>query len=735
MNSLKKIFYFHSQLIFYGMFITILNFFLIQLPLIGTLGYEFAAVNGILFFLLSGIYLINFSSKPDYTFKKYLLNLFILSLIPFLISVIKSLLTMFCSFIDGLFFYLLIVCTSIIFGILISTIINFGTQRFKMILFIGIFIFTCLIPVLEIYFLPQVYFFSPLIGFFPGNIYDEGLSPDLKLFFHQFIVIVFSFAVIYILLNKKDFIELHKKKFISSFILAIIIFQFISPYFGFTTTFSKLESVLPNKIQSENLTLHYDKIDSSEAKFISLNQEFYFEELVAMLKTKPSKMIDVYLFNNREQKKKYFGAGNADVAKPWQYSVYISEDGWENTLKHELVHIFSAEFGTGIFQLASGFNAALIEGMAVSVEGISNDISIKDLSALAFNNGYRVNISSLFSGLNFFKSNSGLGYLYSGAFISYLTNKFGIEKVKAFYFDGEFENVFGSNLKTEQKNFEMTISRSEYYGTKAMADYDFGRLTILQKICPRFIADRLNTAFKKLSDNQLREAEELFLEVNKKTLNYPALVGLSEIYLRQNRKQQAIQIIKSDFIKFTGTPYYYNLIFRLGDLYAANQQNDSSIFWFNKLVIENPNHQLKYLSQTRLSLLEVNKLQEYLDGNDSLKLKILIEFNSDKYDYNSLPILIDLLGSQKYNYNASLNIFNKSFIVDDSESSYAAYKLSQYMLENFDYINARKYAALSLRVKEGNLFYLAMQKHFNKTNWFYKNADKVSTKFLFVSKN
>ncbi len=735
MNSIRKIFYFNSHLILYGMFITILNFFLIQLPLIGTLGYEFAAVNGILFFLLSGIYFIKFSSKLDFSFKKYLFNLFILSLIPFAISVIKSFLTMFCSFIDGLFFYLLIVYTSIIFGILASMIINFGTQRFKMILFVGIFIFICLVPVFEIYFLPQVYFYSPLIGFFPGNIYDEGLSPDLKLFFHQFIIFAFSFSVIYILLKKKDFLELHKKKIILSFILTIIVFQFISPYLGFTTTFSKLESVLPNKVQSENVILHYDKIDSTEAKFISLNQEYYFEDLVTTLKTKPSKKIDVYLFNNREQKKKYFGAGNADVAKPWQYSVYISEDGWENTLKHELVHVFSAEFGTGIFQLASGFNAALIEGMAVSVEGNSNDISIKDLSALAFNNGYRVDIKYLFSGLNFFKSNSALGYLYSGAFISYLTNKFGIEKVKSFYSNGDFEKVFGSNLKAEQKNFEMTISNSRFQGTKAMADYDFGRLTILQKVCPRFIADRLNTAFKKLSDNQLREAEELFVEVNNKTLNYSALVGLSEIFLMQNKKNKAITIINSDINKFTGTPYYYNLIFRLGDLYASNQQNDSSIFWFNKLVIENPNHQLKYLSQTRLILLEINKLQEYLDGNDSIKLKILFDLNSDKYTYSSLPILIDLFRSQKFNYNASLSLYNKRFIVHDMESSYAAYKLSQYMLENFDYINARKYAALSLRFIENNSFYLAMQEHFNKTNWFYKNADRVFEKIVFVSKN
>ncbi len=69
------------------------------------------------------------------------------------------------------------------------------------------------------------------------------------------------------------------------------------------------------------------------------------------LETKPSKKINVYLFNDREQKKILFGAGNADVAKPWQNSIYISADSWQEYLKHELVHIFTAEFGVGYLSL------------------------------------------------------------------------------------------------------------------------------------------------------------------------------------------------------------------------------------------------------------------------------------------------------------------------------------------------------------------------------------------------
>ena len=164
--------------------------------------------------------------------------------------------------------------------------------------------------------------------------------------------------------------------------------------------------------------------------------------------------MNIYLFDNRIQKKELFGAGNADVAKPWQNAIYISADSWDRTLKHELVHVFSAEFGTGLFKLASGFNPALIEGIAEAIEGTSDEISIKDFTYLAFSNNHKIDIESLFSGLNFFKSNSSLAYTFSGAFIKFLINKYGIEKVKLFYGNGDFRSVFKSDLNPKIKHLK-----------------------------------------------------------------------------------------------------------------------------------------------------------------------------------------------------------------------------------------------------------------------------------------
>ena len=511
--------------------------------------------------------------------------------------------------------------------------------------------------------------------------------------------------------------------------MVTLVFQLSSSVLGFTTTFSKLENILSKKINTERFCLHYEMISESQAEYTALNIEYYYRELVKRLNVKPSKQIQIYLYNNRSQKKNLFGAGNADVAKPWQYAIYISADSWERTLKHEFVHVFSAEFGTGIFKLASGFNPALIEGLAESIEGTTDEISLVDFTALAYNHKHKVNINSLFTGFNFFKANSSLSYTYSGAFISFLIKKYGIEKVKKFYSNGDYKIVFNNNIKSDQKEFEKELEANSTLSNQAMADYYFGRLSIIQKVCPRYISDRLSEAFEYLGNHKLYEAEKLFEEINNKSLNYSALVGLSEIYLEQDKTQRAIQMVKSNITKFANTPYYYNLIFRLGDLYARNQQNDSATYCFNRLVSENPNHQLDYLSSTRLSLLEENKIKEYLIGKDSLRLKILIDLNGNQYHYNSLPIIVDLLKYQNADYKSSLSIFNKTFIVDNLESSYAAFKISQYMLSNGDYVNGRKYAALSLRFKDKNPFYTSMKENFEKANWLFANASNVLKSF------
>ena len=123
MSFIKFISY-KNGLLIHSFFLVLINIILTQLPLTSTFGYEFAAINGLILTVIAGLHTFNFINKSEFAPIELTKNLLILFLIPFVITIINSILTMFCSFIDGLTFYLLIVSVSIIFGVAIATVVS-----------------------------------------------------------------------------------------------------------------------------------------------------------------------------------------------------------------------------------------------------------------------------------------------------------------------------------------------------------------------------------------------------------------------------------------------------------------------------------------------------------------------------------------------------------------------------------------------------------------------------------
>jgi len=192
----------NNFLYLYLVVITGVNLFLQTLPLANVFGYEFSAINSLLLSFVSGIYIISVFKSSEKT--KILFNtsqlfeacLWMLS-IPFIISIIKSLIFGFCSFWDGLFFYLVITCPSVIIGSAIGAMSFHFVKKFRVILFIFVYLLILLaIPVLEIYFNPQIYLYNPLFAYFPGTIYDEGITVDFNLILYRLFNLIFFLVIL-----------------------------------------------------------------------------------------------------------------------------------------------------------------------------------------------------------------------------------------------------------------------------------------------------------------------------------------------------------------------------------------------------------------------------------------------------------------------------------------------------------------------------------------------------------
>ncbi|MGB5529595.1 MAG: hypothetical protein WBQ32_06460, partial [Ignavibacteriaceae bacterium] len=450
-NILKK----NNYLIVYLIIIGVINLYLQTLPLTNVFGYEFSAINALLLSFLSGLFSISYLKSLVKENQKFNVENFISALrwmifLPFAISVINSIIFGFCSFTDGLLFYLVITFPSVIIGSAIGSAVFVLIKKLKVISYVILYLLILLIPILEIYFNPQIYLYNPLFAYFPGTIYDEGLSVDLKLTLYRFYNLIFFLSILVYLIKyqfKSSSIIRRKSFLFLSIGIAAIFYFFLSPVFGFTTTESRLNNELSYQVESKHFIIQADRrIEKEVIQQVVLNQEYYYSQLSNYFAEVPATKINSFIFFDSEQKKKLFGSGAADVAKPWLNSIYVSLDSWESTLKHEIAHCFTAGFGTGVFKLAAGFNPALIEGVAEAADGFYDENSIHYLAALAYKNEYRINLNSLFNYFSFFGSVSSLSYIYSGSFIDFLTSEYGIDKVKNFYQTNDFNLSLETDL-------------------------------------------------------------------------------------------------------------------------------------------------------------------------------------------------------------------------------------------------------------------------------------------------
>jgi hypothetical protein len=578
----------------------------------------------------------------------------------------------------------------------------------------------------EIYFNHQVYLYNPIFGYFPGTVFDEGLSVSGKLALYRLFNVLYFLWIILIITNNIFDSSFRRKIFLVYVLIVGGTFYYFSPVFGFTTTTASLNQDLPHKIQSDHFVIHSSgKIDESNLKFLTISSEFFYNELSKFFQENLSGRIDIYLFDSRTHKKALFGSENADVAKPWLNSVYTSLDNWESTLKHELAHCFSAQFGTGPFKIASGFNISLIEGVAEAADGFYDGNYIHDLASIAFNNGYRIDVAELIDGSGFFSKASTLTYVYSGSFCKYLIENYGVKKIKEFYSNNDFKETYHIQIVQLIPQYYEFLKSLPYSKRNAKADYYFGRKSLIEKTCPRYISDKMKSGWSNLRKGDYQSAKEIFEAILKKSINSSALVGLAECYHKQGSTKESISLLEKHLADFKGTSDFYDLSFILAGYFAKTERIAEADTLFKFIERENPNEMLQVLSELRLELIGERILKRYLDGSDLDKYNILKSLNAYNYKYYTFPSMIELSESLEEDYSVFMKQFNITLFDYNKYAGYALFRLSETMMRNLDFQKAKRVAQLSVRFKNNSELSRLFDWNFRKVDWLSENGNKI----------
>ena len=226
MNSFTIILENYKNLLLYLLVIFIFNITFLFFPLVNVFGFEFSLVNSVLLFFVSGIYIINYFTKrtslielDKSEIKKTAFAFLIFLIVPLLVSLAHSFFTMFCSIEDGFLFYLVITFPSVILGTSTGLLTFTYFKKFRVFIFVIITILILVIPLFEFYYNPQIFFFNPVFGFFPGTIYDEGIKVSTKLILYRTLNLIFFGSIILLIL--KNINKKFSKLFIGIYVIVV----------------------------------------------------------------------------------------------------------------------------------------------------------------------------------------------------------------------------------------------------------------------------------------------------------------------------------------------------------------------------------------------------------------------------------------------------------------------------------------------------------------------------------
>ncbi|MCW9708415.1 hypothetical protein [Fodinibius salsisoli] len=413
------------------------------IPLLGNFHIESAMLASLIGCFWAGLKACNGDqSRHDFFEALTILGYLYVAAVPLLVYALLS----GCLSIHGLAFWILFPSGSVYFGYALGRLIRKWNIPYTKTLTVG-FLLTIAIGILlfELFAYPQVYFFNHVWGGWPGPIYDETITVNIGTVFFRSITLFWILLLWHIPAINKQRFAVWLVAF-SSIALGISYTQLAE--MGVVSPPSYLQSVLGGHKETAHFNIYYDHQYYSEAEIQLLAQEheFYFRQISNKLELslpKADQKIKSYLYANPWQKKKLVGAKFTSYVPVWlgQDQLHIAKQQIGSSLKHELVHVLSKQFGNRL--LNASWSIGLIEGVAVAVAGGSSSTTTIDqivASERPYPNARE--LRSSFSPLGFYGGRSGVNYTTGGSFVQYLINNYPVEYLKEAYRTGRIGQAY-----------------------------------------------------------------------------------------------------------------------------------------------------------------------------------------------------------------------------------------------------------------------------------------------------
>jgi hypothetical protein len=388
---------------------------------------------------------------------------------------------------------------------------------------------------------PPVYSYNAILGYFPGNLYDEHVRLHAALGWsrlEQLLWVIALVAFVAVWLDVPSYrARLGARRPAGgrqrALLLAIaaagggFALHVQSGRLGYAIDAEDIQVALGGRLETEHFIIHYARTPEleDEMPLIARDHELRYAQVVAVVGAAPARKLRSYYFADRDHKWRLFGAKDVEMAKPWLGDIYLDHRSFPHTsLRHEIAHAIAREFGDPIFHVASQrvlglpllASPGLIEGLAVAVDwpsGYDRPNPHEAVRAMQ-EMGELPRLRTLF-GLQFFSVSSARGYTTAGSFVRFLLDRYGAARVRALYGNGgDFEAAYGMRLEALEAEWVQMLSTIVLPKAAVEASAErFRGTSVFARPCPHAIAARREAAFRSLGRGDRRGAVALMRRV------------------------------------------------------------------------------------------------------------------------------------------------------------------------------------------------------------------------------
>ncbi len=718
---------FSKSVVFSFVIVVVISIVLAFFPLIGALGFEYSTINAILLSFLTvfvSASLIsstenknrNNTSISDTLGSIYILNLLFL-ICAYIIGLISSLVKGDCFIKEGSIFFLLIPTVSVFFSSTLGMLVGYFFKRKGIFLGLFIILFITVYAFWELYHGVSIFVYNPIFGFFPGPLYDEAIPITNTLIVSRLwialwgILLLITLRISYGL--RQSTVGVWDVLIFIAVGISIVVISINEPKIGISYTRDYItENILSASVETDNFIIYYapGTKEAENIELIANDHEWRYKQLEEYLDLDSPQKIKSYIYPDIETRKKVIGAGETTIANPLHAEIHLIYDTFPHPiLKHELVHVMSAEFGNNLVKISP--KIGLLEGIAVAADWRGQKFTPHQWSKVMHEMEIAPEIDDIV-GFGFWYAPSEISYTLMGSFSRYLIDTYGIENYKQAYKTGDFSIYEKSleELSNEWKEYLITIDVPPE--TKTIAEAKFSRPSIFGATCPRKIAQIKMEAYEHFNDDNYYRAKERFSDALKLNNTDPSLIRwLSYSHYYDGNYKRAKQVAgtsasSSKVEKTLLENIKGNSQWQTGNSLEAlrifeNMHNDHLPDYLNReleikisaiseggLVEEN----VKQFFGTRNELLQLGHLQKIISEKPSYApayyLKGRLLFNEGEYE-KAVPNLVEanLLGLQndilrnenlriigisqfaQGNYDQAIVTFNYLLFLEENEAA------------------------------------------------------------------